>query len=127
MSELLRKLAGKPKTKLAPEDIPHLVPMGTNILLAYPKVEEKTKGGVYLPSQAQDTQNLGSSVARIVAVGEHAFELTGLSTSYKPKVGDYVVTMAYAGSSHDLQTDEVYRIVDSSSILAVIKDASQCQ
>ena len=44
-------------------------PMGYHLLIAMPKVEEKTKGGVILPGDAKNREDIASIVGKVVSVG----------------------------------------------------------
>ena len=47
-------------------------PMGYHLLIAMPKVEEKTKGGVILPGDAKNREDIASIVGKVVSVGQDA-------------------------------------------------------
>ena len=56
-------------------------PMGYHLLIAMPKVEEKTKGGVILPGDAKNREDIASIVGKVVSVGQDAYpETSFLST-----------------------------------------------
>ena len=49
-----------------PDDAP--TPTGYHILVVVPKVEEQTKGGIILPSDIIDKEDIASIVAKVVTL-----------------------------------------------------------
>lgn len=71
-------------------------------------VEEKTKGGIYIPATAQEK----TQEAIIVAVGD--------SPDIKVKVNDKVIHDKYSGTSIKINDDE-HIILKAEDILAIIE------
>ena len=71
-------------------------------------VEEKTKGGIYIPPTAQEK----TQEAVIVAVGD--------SPDIKVKVNDKVIHDKYSGTSIKINDDE-HIILKAEDILAIIE------
>lgn len=81
------------------------------------KVEEKTQGGILLPSQIQEQDQLAETKATLVAVGGMAFsDWQGV----KPEVGRQVMIAKYAGLLCRGKDGEEYRLVNDKDIAAVL-------
>jgi chaperonin GroES len=90
-------------------------PLGARVLLKQEEKEEKTKGGIVLPSNAKEQPNLG----RIIEVGpgeikdDHEIKMT-------VKKGDRVIYSKYAGTEVKLD-EEKYLLVSQNDLLAVVE------
>ncbi len=91
-----------------------LQPLFDRVLLE-PKKAEESKGGILLPSVAQDK----SQIAKVVAVGEGG-TADGKDVKMLVKVGDEVLYSKYAGVEIE-DGDKKYVVVRQSDILAIIK------
>ena len=91
-----------------------LQPLFDRVLLE-PKKAEESKGGILLPSVAQDK----SQIAKVVAVGEGG-TADGKDVKMLVKVGDEVHYSKYAGDEIE-DGDKKYVVVRQSDILAIIK------
>ena len=91
-----------------------LKPLFDRIVLA-PKKTEETKGGILLPSVAQDK----SQIAKVVAVGEGNTP-DGKEVKMLIKVGDEVLYSKYAGVEIQ-ENGEMFVIVRQADVLAVIE------
>lgn len=81
-------------------------PLGTRVIVEPKKVEEKTRGGIYLPEAAQEKTTLGTVVAISEGIKECPF-----------KVGDTVMFEKYG--TKELSDDEKqYILIDVKDILA---------
>ena len=107
-----------------PDDAP--TPTGYHILVVVPKVEEQTKGGIILPSDIKDKEDIASIVAKVVTLGNNCYPNEDNRFRGKAwcKVGDWVVLSKYVG--HRFEYDGVeMRIINDDSVLAVIKDPTK--
>ncbi len=91
-----------------------LKPLFDRVVLQ-PKKTEESKGGILLPSVAQDK----SQIAKVVAVGEGG-TCDGKDVKMLVKVGDSVLYSKYAGVEIE-DGDQKLVIVRQSDILAVIE------
>ena len=91
-----------------------LRPLLDKIVLAPAENEEVTKGGIFLPTAAQEKQQMGT----IIAVGEGGI-LDGKEIQMKVKVGEKVIYANYSGSEFKLD-GKTYVIIRQSDILAVL-------
>lgn len=95
-------------------------------LLALPKVEEKTKGGLYLSQQSIDNSSVGNNVGRIVSIGGTIG--VGRGGAYDDllelSVGDYVGYNPHVGLpiSHD---NEIYLSISDEAIRTKVNDISK--
>lgn len=95
-------------------------PTEFNCVVHAPKVEEKTKGGVILPDQHREREELASIDATLMAASPLAFTYeTWPDEDMKPKPGDRVVIAKYAGSVVKGADGEDYRIIKDKDILAI--------
>ncbi|MFO7711196.1 MAG: co-chaperone GroES [Candidatus Woesearchaeota archaeon] len=81
-------------------------PLGNRVLLEREQVEEKTKGGIYIPDTAKEKTYRG----KIVAVGD--------GKDIPVKAGDHVIFESYAGTEINIE-DKKYLVMDIKDILAV--------
>ena len=82
------------------------------------KIEEKetTVGGIFLPTAAQEKQE----VAVVVAVGDGGV-VDGKEVKMIVSVGDKVLYSKYAGSTFKLNGEEV-TVIKQSDILAIVEE-----
>ena len=71
-----------------------LQPLGSRVLVAPKKAEEKTKSGILVPTQKNEIQQTGT----IIAVGDGHTALDGSKIPLTVKCGDEVVFAKYAGT-----------------------------
>lgn len=88
-----------------------LKPLLKRVVLKSKEVEEKTAGGLVLPSSAQKEDN---QIGEIVAIGSDIDEKDVV------KVGDTVVYKPYSATKVDQDGEEFY-IVDHEDILAIVE------
>lgn len=92
-----------------------LKPLGDRVILKEVQAEETTKGGIVLPSSAQEK----SAVAEVVAVGNGKKE-DGKDVEMTLKVGDKVVCSKYTGTEIKYE-GVVYTIVKENDVLAIVE------
>lgn len=93
-----------------------LIPMHDRCLVVQEKPEEKTKGGVILPFQAQSKPVYGE----VVRVGEGTYQ-NGILIPMKVKEGDLVLYGQYSGTS--VKFDDVdYLCLKETEILTVVRE-----
>lgn len=93
-----------------------LKPLFDKIVVSELKVEEQSKGGIFLPSQAKEKQE----IAVVVAVGDGG-EMDGKTVEMKVAVGDKVLYSKYAGSEFTID-DQKVTIIRQSDVLAIVED-----
>ncbi len=90
-------------------------PLFDRVVLLPKENETETKGGIILPTAAQEK----SQMASVVAVGEGG-EIDGKKVAMQVKVGDKVLYAKYSGTEITVE-DKKYVIVRQNDILAVIE------
>ena len=93
-------------------------PMEYKVLVKPEEVEEKTKGGIYIPEQAKDKEKFAKQEGVLIAVGAIAF--TDPDWLERPRVGDRVLYDKYAGCTVKGKDGENYRIINDKEIGAVL-------
>lgn len=92
-----------------------LKPLFDKVVIEAVSAEEKTKGGIFLPSAAQEKQQM----AIVLAVGPGGV-IDGKEVTMQVNVGDKVLYSKYAGSEFKLDGKEVV-IIRQSDILAIVE------
>ena len=92
-----------------------LKPLFDRVVLLPKKSESESKGGIILPTAAQEK----SQIATVVAVGEGG-TCDGKAAPIKVAVGDEVLYSKYSGVEYE-EDGEKYVIVRQADILAIIK------
>ena len=92
-----------------------LKPLSDRIVVEVKSVEEKTKGGLFLPDTAQEKPQEGV----VVAVGSGRVLDNGQKLPLEVKVGDRIIFSKYSGS--EIKVDEKkYVIFGERDVLAII-------
>lgn len=94
----------------------NLKPLEDRVIIKPMKEEEKTKGGIILPSTASKEK---PEQGKIVAVGPGKYE-DGKRITMDVKVGDSVIFSKYGPDEIKIDGNE-YLIARASDILAIIK------
>lgn len=92
-----------------------LKPLFDRVVLLPLENEKETKGGIILPTAAQEK----SQLAKVVAVG-NGMNLDGKSVQMQVKEGDKVLYGKFAGTEVNVD-DKKYVVLRQSDILAVIE------
>ncbi len=93
-----------------------LKPLFDKVVVKKTEEKEQTVGGIFLPTAAQEKQE----VAIVVAVGEGGV-IDGKDVKMIVHVGDRVLYSKYAGSTFKLDGEEV-TVIKQSDILAIVED-----
>lgn len=97
-------------------------PTGWRILVLPYKGKGKTEGGIYLPDQVIENNEVSTQVGYVLKVGPLAYEdKQKFPTGMWCKKGDWVIFARYAGSRFKIEGGEV-RILNDDEILAKISD-----
>lgn len=97
-------------------------PTGWRIVVLPYKGKAKTSGGVYLPDQVIDSNEVSTTVGYVLKVGDLAYEdKQKFPTGPWCKEGDWIMFARYAGSRFKIEGGEV-RILNDDEILATILD-----
>lgn len=102
-------------------------PKGYKILIAIPKAEEKTAGGIYKPDILLDMEKTASLFGRVMAMGDLAYrDENKFPTGPYCKVGDWVMFKAYSGTRFRINGEEL-RLINDDTIEAVVEDPRRIQ
>jgi len=95
-------------------------PVGHRILVMPEKVEEKTKGGIYIPNDTQDQEQHASEKGVVVEIGPEAWQL---DIHKKPwaKIGDKVAFAIRAGRVMRGNDGGYYRLMNDEDVLATLE------
>ena len=85
-------------------------PLGNRVIIEPKKTEEKTKGGIYLPDTAQDSENIGTVVAISESIKEPQF-----------KVGDKVMFEKYGGKEIS-DNEQKFVVIDYKDVIARLNE-----
>ena len=98
------------------------------ILILPDEVEEKTKGGIILPTKALEDQQQAKTIATIIDFGAKAFDDN--TWKEKPSVGDKIIIPTYCGyriSKDQTKDGKEYRSILDRDILAMQISEEICQ
>jgi co-chaperonin GroES (HSP10) len=107
-----------------PENPPK--PKGYHLLIVMPKVQDATKGGVYLPATTKDREDVASIVGKVVDVGDDAYPDSDRRFENGPwcKKGDWVLVSKYSGHRFEYDNIEM-RLLNDDAILATLDDPTK--
>ncbi len=92
-------------------------PSEYNVVVAPPRVAEKTAGGIILATESQETMEAGFQLGRLVRVSPIAFNYERWPEgTYPPQEGDVVMYARYAGVIITGQDGNKYRIMKDKDI-----------
>ena len=116
-------LIGVKKTKKVTNESTKLPqPTGWRLLILPFKMNDKTKGGIYLGESTLEKQQVASQCGNVLAVGPDAYgDKERFPDGPWCKVGDWVMFARYAGSRIKIEGGEV-RLLNDDEILATIKN-----
>ena len=97
-------------------------PKGYKLLIAIPKVEEKTDAGVYMPDTLTKVEQTASIVGLVLEMGEDAYadEQKFPHGAYCKK-GDFVIFRSYSGTRFKVKNEE-FRLINDDTVEAVVDD-----
>lgn len=97
-------------------------PAGWKLLIAMPQMEEKTKGGIYLPDHLKDREGLAMIVGFVLKAGPLAYaDKDKFPTGPWCKEGDFVIFRSYSGTRFKVDGHE-FRLINDDTVEAVVDD-----
>jgi len=96
-----------------------VIPIDLKCLVKPIKIEEVTKGGIYIPDPQRQTEDLAGIKAELVAVGSQAFEAIK-NPDARPRAGMLVSISKYAGYLITGRDGEEYRLINDDDVVAVL-------
>ena len=104
-----------------------LVPLEFFVVVALDPLEERTAGGIILPSKVQDQDKLATQEGTLVAVSPHAFTYAeGWPEGSKPEIGQRVLFKRYAGHLHE-RDGRTYRLLNDKDLVAIIDQPAEAR
>ncbi len=114
-------------TELDVSDRDHLPkPTGYRLLVALPKVEKKSAGGVHLPDKLIKAEESASVIANIIDMGPDCYkDETKFPSGPWCQIGDWVLIRSYSGTRFKVKTADggtELRLLNDDAIEAVVTD-----
>ena len=94
-----------------------LRPLGDRVLVKPDKAEQKTAGGLYISSGAQEKPQRG----KVIAVGAGKLDDKGERIPMDVKVGDVVIYGKYGGNEVKVDGED-YLLMRDSDIYAIVEE-----
>ena len=113
-------------SEIDPRSMPE--PKGYRILIEPIKIEEKTRGGLVLPSQSIEAKEHLRAIGRVMAMGSLCYQHTKFGDAGPwCEVGDWVVYNTYAGQERRLVNKSgsgyvAVRFINDDEVVAVLPD-----
>lgn len=103
-----------------PDNPSGLHPVEYKVLVRLDPVEERTAGGIFIPDDRQDRDQMAQTYATLIEVGGNAFE--GWEDRV-PKPGDRILIDKYAGTTPKAgDFTDLYRVCNDKDIVAIIEE-----
>lgn len=105
-----------------PDEVMDILPLptGYKLLIAVPKVEEKTAGGIIRPDMLKDQEQTASIIGFVVRMGDDAYgDPSKFPTGPFCKTGDWVIMRSYSGTRFKVRGEE-YRLINDDTVEGVI-------
>ena len=97
-------------------------PKGYKLLIAIPKLEEKTSGGVIIPDKLKGLEQTASIIGLVIAMGKAAYnDADKFPNGPYCKEGDFVIFRSYSGTRFKLRGEE-FRLINDDTVEAVVDD-----
>lgn len=98
-----------------------IIPTEFKVLILPEKVEERTKGGIFIPDEKLERDQYAAMKGTLVAVSPLAFTYENWPEGErKPQVGDRVIFAKYAGATVKGADDVEYRLVNDKDVAAIL-------
>ncbi|MCF4166343.1 co-chaperone GroES [Zavarzinia compransoris] len=94
-----------------------IIPTEYRVLVKLDPIEEKTRGGIIVPDDTKERQQMAQIAGTLVAVGGNAFADWNEPI---PSVGDRVLIAKYAGDRPPIDQRETYAIANDKDVVAII-------
>ena len=94
-------------------------PVDRRVMVRPETFEEKTEGGIIIPEQSREREEMGHVKAKLVAVGSQAFEDIE-NPSQRPTAGMTVTIARYSGYLIKGQDGVNSRIINDTDVVAVL-------
>ena len=97
-------------------------PVGYKLLIAIPKISEKTDGGVYMPDNLKSAEETASIIGFVLKIGKEAYS-DPARFPHGPwcKEGDFIIFRSYSGTRFKVMGEE-FRIINDDTVEGVVED-----
>jgi len=100
------------------------VPVGYHVLVAIPKAEHRSSGGIIIPDNSRDREQTASIVGKVIAVGNDAYDNPDkFPNGAWCKPGDWVIFRSYSGTRFNIGEQE-FRMINDDTVEGVVADPS---
>lgn len=97
-------------------------PVGYRILIALPKVEEKTKGGVYMPDDLRKREETATMIGCVLKMGPDCYrDPDRFPSGAYCRENDWVIIRSYAGTRFKVKGQE-FRLINDDVVEGVVSD-----
>ena len=97
-------------------------PSGWKVLVAVPKVDRMTEGGIYKPDEAMRVEEVGTIVGLVLKLGDLAYQdQKKFPTGSWCNRGDYIMMRTYSGTRFKVG-DQEFRLINDDTVEAVVSD-----
>lgn len=104
----------------SPENPSGIEPLEYNVVVRPEKVEDQTRGGIYIPDEVKERDQYGHHRGEMVAASPMAFSFDDWPPDLpKPEVGQTVIFVKYAGTLVPGRDGEDYRVMKDKDVLGV--------
>ena len=97
---------------------PGWIPTGHRLVVFPLEVEEKTEGGIVLPGNVRDKEELAQIEAYIISIGDEAWHDRPGHREWC-SVGDHVMITKYGGLLKEGKDGKKYRIISDLDVVAI--------
>lgn len=101
-------------------------PVGWSVLVAVIERENRTEGGVLLPEQHLERENLASLQGLVISMGDSCYKDETKFSAPWCKEGDIVMFRSYTGTRFKVKGQQ-FRLIPDDSVEAVIPDPRQIE
>ncbi len=98
-----------------------IVPLEYYVLIKLDTVEEKTKGGIYLPDDLRERESQAQASGRLIATGPLAF-IYDVPNETVPQIGDRVAFPKYSGLKQTGRDGGEYRLLKDGDLQAILAE-----
>jgi len=97
-------------------------PKGWKVLVAVPKVDQVTDGGIYKPDEAMQVEEIGTIIGLVLEMGDLAYkDPQKFPTGNWCMNGDYIMMRSYSGTRFKVGGQE-FRLINDDTVEAVVDD-----
>jgi len=97
-------------------------PKGYKLLIAIPKLDEKTDGGVIIPDKLKGMEEVASIIGLVIGMGPSCYkDKDKFPDGPYCKEGDFVIFRSYSGTRFKFKGEE-FRLINDDTVEAVVDD-----